>query len=424
MKQRIKLTAVLIVLLFLLTAYSSKIDQTNKDAESLQYIETQKTEGLSIQKKLELTFKEEEKKQIAQILNHKQSEYRKMPYSGDIVSSELVSRLEEALYSYCKFGEDRSDQPYQELLKELGGGSFKMTKEEIQKTFSENLPDEVFTFLLNNKKRLYLKIYFLENSGAECYLWSKGEEEWFFKGDFKTMFTRGEVICHEGIYYYIGLEPAREEDGEKRENGIRIFRLDEQMEWENNLLIRYLPEEYERVTLFTAAEEADGEAVNHIADKLAPASVLKNPADTCGETEEIIEIVTKDDVARVRKFSRADMMNTGIPIYMKKASEWSPQYNWTHLAVDFYLYDETEEKFVLLDNENESRSGEVRREYLWCEEIGGKVYTFQLFRLEEYTYIAEVLLLEGDKKTILQREVWVPLREMKFEEGEKHSPVM
>ena len=43
-----------------------------------------------------------------------------MSYSGELVSQELVGRLEEVLYVYCKFGEDHSDQPYQELLKEIG----------------------------------------------------------------------------------------------------------------------------------------------------------------------------------------------------------------------------------------------------------------------------------------------------------------
>lgn len=60
-----------------------------------------------------------------------------MPYSGELVPQELVNRLEEALYAYCKFGEERSDQPYREVLKELGGGSYRMAEEKYRKCLWE-----------------------------------------------------------------------------------------------------------------------------------------------------------------------------------------------------------------------------------------------------------------------------------------------
>ena len=136
------------------------------------------------------------------------------------------------------------------------------------------------------------------------------------------------------------------------------------------------------------------------------------------------EIRAGEDGLRVRRYSRTDMMNTGVPIYMKKVYEWNPIYNWTYLRVDFYIYDEIADEFLLLDNWKDSYSGELRREYLWCEEIEGKVYTFQLFRLENYTYIFEALLLEGNQVRTLRKEVWVPQKEMSLEEGNQLSPVM
>ncbi len=108
-------------------------------------------------------------------------------------------------------------------------------------------------------------------------------------------------------------------------------------------------------------------------------------------------------------------------------SRWSGSVNhWLYLDVNFYLYEEERDEFVLVDkwNSSDGYSNPLQREQLWCEEIGGKVYTFQLFRSEGYTYIFEVLLLEGNEITILQKEVWVPQRGMIFEEGEIISPVM
>ena len=409
-KRRVNFMAILAILAGLVTACEEKHRPSQKSMESSGY-EEERTQLsieewhalLNSQKMMELTFKEEEKEQIAQILNHKQSEYRKMPYSGDIVSSELVSRLEEALYSYCKFGEDRSDQPYQELLKELGGGSFRMSKEEIQKTFSGNLPDEAFTFLLNNGKRLYLKSHWLEGGSASCYVWSKKGDEWVREGDFTAYFTQGEVIYDGDTYYYIGLE----------EEGIWLFRLREQMEvWKDKLSIRYIPENYRRIPLFLAEEESAEAAADYISG-LDTASVLSKKTDFCGEAE---EPVFQEETGSI-EYSRTDMTNTGIPIYMKKKHTRNNVHDQLCLEVDFYLYNETEHQFVLLENWKDSYSEELRREYLWCEEFGGKVYTFQLFRLKDYAYLFEVLLLEGEEKTILQREVWIPERQIHFKQG-------
>ncbi len=431
MKQRrIKFKGILIILFILVTACGKEGDQGKKDIESSGHAETQEAEQLSIdewhtslnsQESLMPSLKEEEKEQIVQILTENQSEYAEMPYSGELVPQGLISRLEEALYAYCKFGEERSDQPYREAVEELGGDSYRMTEEEIQKTFIENLPNRAFTFRLSNGRRMYLKTYFLQEGGAVCYLWSKSGKNWFFKGEFMTMFTRGEVIYYEDTYYYIGLEPAREEDGESRENGIRIFRLDEQMKWSDNLLIRYVPEEYKRVPLSTI-EEKEG-AADYI-ESLDALFTLNKAMDTCGSAEEMIEIIEEGEVPSVKKYSYADMMNIGIPIYMKKAYAWNHIYNWYYLKIDFYLYDVAANQFILLDNWEDGCSKELRREYLWCEELGGKIYTFQLFRLEDYTYIFDVLLLEGNQARKVHREVWTPHREMHFKEGEELSPVM
>ena len=431
MKQRrINFIGMLIFLLFLFTACGEENNHVKQNVTPSKYTDTQNAEQLSIEEwytflnsgeLLKLSLKEEEERQISQILLDNQSEYVRTPYPGELVPQELVNRLEEALYAYCKFGEEGSDQPYRELLNELGGGSYRMAEEEIQEMFTGTLPDQAFAFKLSNGKRLYLKSYFLENGGTSCYLWSKSGDEWFFKGDFMTLFTTGEVIGYEGGYYYVGLEPAREEDGENVENGIRIFRLDEQMEREENLLVRYTPKDYERVSLFTKAEKADA-AADYI-EGLDTALVLNKEMDSCGSAEEMIEIV-EEEVPRVKKYSCTDMTNTGIPIYMKKVYKWNPVHNWTYLEIDSYLYNEEADEFLLLDSWKDSYSGELRREYLWCEEIGGKVYTFQLFRLEDYTYIFEALLLEGNQAKTLQREVWVPQRKMKFEERDAPSPVM
>ena len=365
-----------------------------------------------------------EEKQITKLQIGHQNEYVETPYSGRLIPQKLVSRLEEVLYAYCQFGNGRSDRPYQKLLTEYGGGSYGMEEEEIRETFGENPPDQAFSFVLSGGTKMYLKCYFLEKGGAECYLESRRGEEWFYKGDFMTTFERGEVICYEGSYYYVGLELAREGDADKRENGIRIFCLDEQPEWENNLLIRYLLGDYVRVPFFTGREEMDDGIADYI-QNLDASTVLEKDMDSCGNAEEVVEILEKEDDTRISRYYRADMLNTGTPLYVKKITTWNHVYNWPYLRTEFYLYDESGEEFILLDGwaEEKSYSGGLRREALWCENIGGRVYTFQLFRLEDYIYIFEVLLLEGEEKTILQREVWVPQREMRIEERNLQAPV-
>ncbi len=420
MKQRrIKFKGILIILLILLTACGKEGDQGKKDIESLEHTETQKTEQLSInewhtflnsQESLTLSLNEEEKEQIVQILTENQSEYAEMLYPGELAPQGLIRRLEEALYAYCKFGEERSDQPYREAVEELGGGSYRMTEEEIQKTFMGSLPDEAFTFRLSNGTRLYLKTYLLERGRAGHYLWSKKGDEWVREGDFLTTFTNGEVICYEDTYYYIGMERDREIDAQRiKDDGIQLFRLREQMEWKDKLSIRYVPESYRRVLFFSEAEGTGEEIADYI-EGLDAVAVLSKNLDTCGGAEELI----LREETKSREYSRTDLTNTGTPVYMKKRYEHDSVYDWIYLGIDFYLYDAAAHQFILLDNWEDSYSEDFRREYLWCEELGGKIYTFQLFRLEDYTYIFEVLLLEGNQVRKLQREVWAPQREIHF----------
>ena len=425
MKQRrINFIGMLIFLLFLFIACGGGSNYIKQNIDSSEYPDIQDAGQLSIEEwhtflnigeLLKLSLKEEEERQISQILLDNQSEYVRTPYPGELVPQELVNRLEEALYAYCKFGEEGSDQPYRELLNELGGGSYRMAEEEIQAMFTGTLPDQAFTFKLSNGKRLYLKSYFLENGGTSCYLWSKSGGEWIREGDFTTTFTKGEVICYENTYYYVGLERDREIDTQiMKDDGIQLFRLREQMEWEDKLSIRYVPKEYKRVPLFSVAEEMEKVAADYI-EGMDTALILNENIDACGSAE---ELVLKEETGG-SEYSRADMTNTGIPIYMKKTYERNLVYNWLYLGVDFYLYHEDEHQLLLLDSWKDSYSGKLQREYLWCEEIGGKVYTFQLFRLEDYAYIFEALLLEGNQARTLQREVWVPRKEIRFKEGDR-----
>ena len=420
MKQRkVNFIGILIALLFLFTACGEEINQEEKNIELSQHEEIQKIEKFSIEEQynflnkqeiLKLSLKEEEEIQISQILIENQNEYVKMPYLGEVVSQELVDRLEETLYAYCKFSENRSDQPYQELLKELGGGRYRMTEEEIRETFTGNLPDQAFTFTLSNGKRLYLKSYAMKNEGAECYLWSKSGDEWIREGDFTAAFVKGEVICYEDTYYYIGLERDRELDTQiMKDDGIQLFRLREQMEWKDKLSIRYVPEHYQRIPFFSKVEGMEREAADYI-EELKVDIVLSRSMDFCGGAE---RPVLREETGST-EYSYVDMTNTGIPIYIKKAYERDSVYNWLYLKAEFYIYNKDEYQFILLDNWKDSYAGKLRREYLWCEEIGGKVYTFQLFRLEDYVYVFEVLLLEGNQTRNIQREVWVPQREIYF----------
>ena len=410
----------LIFLLFLVTACGEEDEQEKEKAEPSRYEEEQQAEQLSLeewyavlnkQEPLKLSLKEEDEEGIFRILRDNQPEYDEMLYSGDLVPQELVGRLEEALYAYCKFGKDRSEQPYEELLKELGGGSYRMTEAEIQEVFPENLPDQAFTFKLSNGKRLYLKSHRLKNGRVNHYLWSRNKNEWVLEGDFTTTFIEGEVICYEDSYYYIGLERNRGIDRQLMEDCIQLFRLREQMEvWKDKLSIGYVPEDYQRIPLFSQTEERE-EVADYIEDLDAAFAVSKN-IDFCGGAEELI---LREETASI-EYSRANMTNAGIPIYIQKNYERDTASNWLYLGVNFYLYDETAHQFLLLDKWQDSYSEKWRREYLWCEEFGGKVYTFQLFRREDYVYIFEVLLLEGDQIRTLQREVWVPQRQIIYKE--------
>ncbi|MBQ9990749.1 MAG: hypothetical protein IJP31_07395 [Lachnospiraceae bacterium] len=291
---------------------------------------------------------------------------------------------------------------YQNFLKEYGGGNYGMGEEEIRETFGNNLPDQAFTFVTREGKRFYLKSRNLNSGGRDFYLWSINGEEWVREGDFSSYLAEEDVICIEGNYYYIGLKT----------DGIRLIRLEESMEWRDTLTLNFIPGEYERYFLFSLEEERDKEVAEYI-ENLEAEFLLDQSMSFYGGTEEQI----KSEETGNTEYFRADVMNTGLPLYIKRSYERDTVHKRSYLKIDFYGYDEQVQQFLWLDTWDGGDSGDLWREYFWCENLGEKIYIFQLLGQEDDTYIFEVFLLEESGTTLLHREAWMPERVIQFRRG-------
>ena len=183
--------------------------------------------------------------------------FEELPYEGEMFPPELIGQMEKALYSICGFDGMNipDDNEYFDLLKELGSETYEVSVETAEEIFSD--PDEIlskpeelrycagaFHFKSDEGREYYLFCY---DSGGSYGLYSVYLDEYIngetiSRARFETQNRGfGKVISYENEFYYVFLQYNY---NLKFFDGIRLHKLGSNADTEN-ILIRYVPEEFE-----------------------------------------------------------------------------------------------------------------------------------------------------------------------------------
>lgn len=239
----------------------------------------------------------------------------------------------------------------------------------------------------------------------------------------------GVVIQYEGVFYYIYLPNNYQL---KIYDGIRIYKIGEDMEYEN-LLIKYLPYEYVWKNLYNTSEGAKWkEYLESIREEITSDKYLENGTDESGcsvyfgDEEKVENFIVPENERRYysNEYHKIDFANIGIPVYMRKSNFYSSNtYTTWFLKCLFYLRDPMEDSIVELENMEIYPSAppcdKVKLVQMWFKEMEGKVYTFCLYHVSDYNYMLNVVRLEGNEVNRIRTDILSPRRHFVLTEGEK-----
>lgn len=369
-------------------------------------------------------------------------------YDCTFVSRKLILAAEKCLCTISKENDyDIRREEFAKLAAEVGSDNFVLSVEELCELFpdmyeheteweddyaaynyfSENyVGDEWYNCIgvyrfMQEEKEYYLFQYALWNGptqGLYIRLTERRGEEFIFVEDFETIADNGYVLeCQEGFYYvalYYNFNL-------KSYDEMWIYSLNGSAETEN-IRIRYVPQNYKWTTVYqneTCENEAVWNAIAQTQETLLSGKYLE-----IGKVTEDLERLDGDEMQAQGETCCIDITNTGIPVCVQKqlfvpvAHDF---YDRSTLRMDMYYFmeifdDETSQEIEELQYERITESEELLVQ-MWFEEIDGKIYTFQVFYINHYSYLLNVTLIEGNQLTTVGKMILTPEREFEFIEG-------
>ena len=234
----------------------------------------------------------------------------------------------------------------------------------------------------------------------------------------------GTVIQYGDEFYYIFLENNY---SMKIYDGVRIYKLSENMEYEN-LQIKHLPYAFVWKNLYNTSEGRKlDNYIKSIQGEITSDKYLNNGTDYSGEyvyfgdEEEVTEdfIVPENDRYYSNTYHQIDFTNMGIPIYMRKSNHMPSNYYTTWCLISrFYLRNPLNDSILTLENMKISFDHEPELVQMWFKEMDGKVYTFCMYHVSDYNYMLNVVRLEGNQVNRIRTDILSPQRSFVLTEGE------
>lgn len=357
----------------------------------------------------------------------------------EFIPRELSLAAEKCLYAISKENDyDERKAEFAKLASEVGSGDFLLSTEGLCELFpdmyetvfeddytaynyfSENYVGDdwyncigIYRFM-QEEKEYYLFQYALWNGPAQglyVRLTERRGGEFVFVEEFETIADNGYVLeCQDGFYYvalYYNFNL-------KSYDEMWIYSLNGSAETEN-IRIRYVPQNYKWTTVYengTCENEAVWEAIARAQETLVSGNFIET-----GLVSEDFECLGGDE-------QLVDITNTEIPVHVQKQLLVPVVYGFydrSTLRMDMYYSMEPSDDGTVweireLQYERMTESENLLVQ-MWFEEIGEKVYTFQVFYIDHYSYLLNVLLIEGDQVTRIGQTIATPDREFEFIEG-------
>lgn len=405
---------------------------------------------------LESAFQEEVKDELISNLARELAEKWKgdfVPQTGKISGfpEELALKLEEILYHSDTTEMEDPESPYQKWVQEMGGDEYLLDLEDLRTLFPEitEFREEIqsekeacfcleFTYLDVPPNCLHV-FHLSMKEGQDNYIfaWSAAKVRVRVterSGDtFKCLSEFGAttddeegrvVRCGDEFYYISRYYTFNGKDCE----GISLCRLTD--DWEREILsIRYLPETFVWEKIYAAEESPDVQKkMNVYIERLKEILLQGNYLGIKGQFKEA-DLYSGDEIrsdfimvpSLYAGHSGAaypvDLANCDRPVYVWKGHD-SDRAN--SLQVRFYYVDYRTGDRVEFENAGiDGYGGDNGMDLIqmWFKEIEGKVYTFRLYYVSDYSYMLNVSLLEKSNVKMVRTYLLSPEKAFIVEGG-------
>ena len=379
---------------------------------------------------------------------------------------ELVVMMEDIFYhSSNPWLRNLEESYYDEKLREMGSQEFKIDLEEVYELFpklseyKDQIKDisgacrwinvlytdlwefeldgciNMYHFNLTEETDNYIFVTYFSSSTVRyghVYVMERAGEKLVKLHEFGTEAYGGELIHYGGEFYFVTWE---ENDALSMVEGIRVHRLNGNPK-EETLCIRYLPEKYVWSTLYNvysiiSSDESDAsfnrkrkssEEIDKYVEKLekefVPGRYLRGEEEDKVRTEIYYgdegEAESLDIDDHGSSAYKVDIANCGLPIYVSKYMVWPDSYS-EYMRVNFF-YPVPEE-----NNLKELEHLSCTAQQLWFKEIEGKMHTCQIFRICEFNYLFNIVLLQKNgervERTVVYSASIAPRRKFVVTEG-------
>lgn len=402
-------------------------------------------------------FNDEMKQEIEDYAESVKGDLTQVWGENSIVSQGLVMELENMIYQSLNRSMDKirweeiQQSIYFETMQKLGMEKWHPDMEEMQilfpelKDVSSELYDvyDAYRQVCGNENCFDLfhipasehdnYVLAIDSGGSAGVCYIKLTElvngEFVLINEFETQNAGyGTVIQYEGEFYYIFLQNNY---NLKIYDGVRIYKLGENME-EENLLIKYLPFEYIWKNLYNTPEGVKwDDYIERIRDEITSDEYLENGTNESaqyvyfGEEEKAAgDFIVPENEKKYysNMYYKIDFTNMGIPIYIRKSSFYpSNSYAAWHLKALFYLQNPLDDSILTLQNMELNSSIPSSRNpvlvQMWFKEMEGKVYTFCLYHVSDYNYMLNVVRFEGKEVNRVRTDILSPQRHFVLTEG-------
>lgn len=368
-------------------------------------------------------------------------------YDGELFPEDLIVECQNVLYEVFEKGADISEEDgsYAKWLNSYGAEEYILSLEDICELFEEfeydNITDIYEAYELISGFENCTSIFWMKRDSGEdtfllcvdsggsygiynIYLAELVNGNLVVQDSFEAQGEGlGRVIKDEQSYYYLYLQYNK---NLKNYDGVKVHRLEQDAEHEN-ILIRYIPKEFVVENLSVSDIDANEKIeayIQEIKTDLQNGKYLDagNGEDwDCLMGDEVLEeqfpLTSEFD-----KYVKADMANIGIDVYFQKKifipsnTAFSAYYK-----TDFYLWDVTTNEVLKLDALRIKNMEKNQLVQLWSKKFDDLMYVFKIFHLENYEYVLEVSLLNGNSIASIRTDVILPV--CRFELTERHVEI-
>ncbi len=364
-------------------------------------------------------------------------------YEGELFSVQFITECQRILYEVFEEGADICDEDgaYVQWLNSCGAEEYILSLEDMCGLFEdfeeENITDIYEAYELISGFEDCTSIFWMKQDGREdrfllcvdsggsygiynIYLAEFLDGKLVVRDSFDAQGEgMGRVIKVKQCYYYLYLQYNQ---NLKNYDGIKVHRLEQDAEQEN-ILIRYIPEEFVVENLSVSDNGANEKIelyIQDIKDDLLKGKYLdKGMGDDwhCFMGEESPE-EQFPLTGEYEKYVKADIANIGVDVYFqKKIFIPSNSAFSAHYKTDFYLWDVVAGEVLKMEELEIENRNNHQLVQLWVKKFDGLTYVFKIFHLENYEYVLDVSLVRGADITSIRTDVILPICSFELTEG-------